>query len=160
MKKIILVSVALFTMTSFAQFKGSGFPERNIKDGIVSQQSVGSLFSFLNSDSFQMQHSYSLSYTGFGGQGLALGVYTNSMLFNLSNNLNVQVDASLVHSPYSSLGREFSNSLTGIYLSRAAIDYKPWDDVYISVQYRSIPNYYYPYSHGDFNDYYGPFFER
>jgi len=159
MKRLILVSVALFSLSTFAQFKGSGFPEKSIKEGIVSEQSGGSIFSFLNSDSFHMSHSYSLSYTGFGGQGLALGVYTNSMLFNLSNNFNVQVDASVVHSPYSSLGKNFSNSLTGIYLSRAAINYKPWDDVYISVQYQNIPNYYYPYNHSLLNNYYDPFFE-
>lgn len=160
MKRLILLSVAIFSLNTFGQFKGSGFPEESIKEGIVSQQTGSSIFSFLNSDSFHMNHSYSLSYSSFGGQGLALGVYTNSMLFNLSNNFNIQVDASIVHSPYSSLGKNFSNSLAGIYLSRAAINYKPWDDVYISVQYQNVPNYYYPYSRGLFNSYYDPFFER
>jgi hypothetical protein len=92
-----------------------------------------------------MNHQLSMSYSAFGSNGVALGVYTNSMLYNFSDNLNIQTDISLVNSPYSTLGQDFQNNLNGIYLSRAAINYKPWKDVYISLQYRQLP-YYSPYS--------------
>lgn len=149
MKKIFVILITLFTITGFAQFKDPGFPTSSVKDGIITQPS-NSLFGFLNSENFSMHHSYSLSYSSFGSNGLALGVYTNSMNFEFANNLNLQVDASLVHSPYSTFGKDVQNSINGIYLSRAALNYKPWDDVYISVQYRQLPAYASP-----FRGYYG-----
>jgi hypothetical protein len=104
-----------------------------------------------------------MSYSAFGSNGIALGVYTNSMLYNFTDNLNIQADISLVNSPYSTLGQDFQNNLNGIYLSRAAVNYKPWKDVFISLQYRQLPYYYSPYSgyYGNsmFNRYYNPFWE-
>jgi hypothetical protein len=145
MKKLTLIILVLFVSVSYSQFKDPGFPTSNVKEGIISN-SFSPLFGFLNSDNFQMKHSYSLSYSSFAGQGLALGVYTNSMFYKFSDNLDVQVDASLVHSPYSSFGKDFQNSLTGFYINRAALNYRPWEDVFISVQYRNLPSaYYYPY---------------
>jgi hypothetical protein len=50
-----------------------------------------------------------------------------------------------VNSPYSTLGKNFQNNINGIYLSRAAINYKPFKDVSISLQYRNLPGVYNPY---------------
>ncbi len=98
-----------------------------------------------------MHQSYNLSYSSFSNQGLALGVYTNSMTYKFSNNLNIQLDASFMHSPYNTFGKEYQNSFNGFFISHAALNYKPWKDVSISVQYRNVPNSYYsPY----FNGYY------
>ena len=79
------------------------------------------------------------------------GIITHSpnLIFGFINpdNLNLEVDASLVHSPYSSFGKNHQNMLNGIYLSKAQLNYQPWDNFNISVQYRSLPgNYYSPYS--------------
>lgn len=60
----------------------------------------------------------------------------------------MEVDASLVHSPYSSFGKNYQNQLNGIYLSGAALNYQPWKNVNVSVQYRNIPG-------GFFNGLYG-----
>jgi hypothetical protein len=145
MKKIVLIIVLGFALTGFAQFKDSGMNGPEIKDGIVDHSASGNLFGFLNSENFQMKHSYDLSYSAFGGQGFALGVYTNSMFFKLNPDLNVQTDISVVNSPYSTLGKNFQNNLNGIYLSRAAINYKPFKDFSISLQYRNLPGAYNPY---------------
>ena len=145
MKKIVLVIFIGFTLTGFAQFKDSGLENPDIKDGIVNHSGGGNIFGFLNSDNFQMKHSYDMSYSSFGGEGFALGVYTNSMFFKINPDLNVQTDISVVNSPYSTLGKSFQNNLNGIYLSRAAINYKPFKDVSISLQYRNLPGVYNPY---------------
>jgi hypothetical protein len=164
MKKLVLILVLGFYAGVFGQIKDSGFPKENIKDGIIDNSySSNNLFGFLNSENFHMNHEFSMSYSAFGNNGIALGVYTNRMLYNFSNNLNIQADVSLVNSPYSTLGQDFQNSLNGIYLSKAAVNYKPWDDFQISLQYRQIPyNYYSPYSgyYGGsmFSRYYDPFF--
>lgn len=158
MKNIILLVVLLSAGLTFAQFRDSGFPTETPRDGIFDKSS-NFLFDFLNSDNFSMKHSFNLSYSAFSGQGIALGVYTNSMMYSFAENLNVQLDASIVNSPYSSFGKDFQNSINGLYLSRAAINYKPWNDVFISVQYRNIPYLYSdPYSSHYRRDYYNPFY--
>lgn len=148
MKKFVIILV-LLAASAFAQFRDSGFPTSSVKDGIVNNSGT-SLFG-LNSANFQMNHSYSLSYSSFGNNGLALGVYTNSLFYKFNNDLNVQADISVVHSPYSTFGTEFQNSLNGIYLSRAAINYRPWKDFQINVQYQNIPNFYSPGYYNGYN---------
>ncbi|GMU94697.1 MAG: hypothetical protein HZC46_03550 [Ignavibacterium album] len=156
MKKLILV-LTLITSVSFAQFKESGFQTEAPRDGIYNKSS-NFLFDFLNSENFSMKHSFSMSYSAFAGQGIALGVYTNSMMYKFSDNLNVQLDASIVNSPYSTFGKDFQNSLNGLYISRAAVNYKPWNDVYITLQYRSVPYLFNNPYNGYRNYYYSPFY--
>lgn len=157
MKKILVLLLLIFSAVGFSQIKDSGFPTSSVKDGIISNNS-GSLFGFLNSENFQMNHSYNMSYSSWGNNGMALGMYTNSMMYNFADNLNVQLDASIVHSPYSSFGQDHQNSLNGIYISRAAVNYKPWKDVFISVQYNNLPNSYYYSPFGYYNR--GSMFDR
>lgn len=160
MKKMVFLFAAFISINVYAQFKEPGFPTQSVKDGIIDQSS-GSLFGFLNSDNFMMRHSYNLSYSSFGNQGLALGMYTNSMFLKLANNMNIQVDASIVHSPYSTFGKDFQNQLNGFYLTRAAFNYKPWDDVFISIQYRNLPMSYHYSDYGFYsNRFYNPFFQE
>jgi hypothetical protein len=165
MKKLIFLIVIIFGIGVQAQFKEPAFTGESPSNGILNNSSSPSndLLGFINLNNFSMHHSIGLSYLSFGGQGLSLATYTNSMMYKFSDNMNVQLDASFVTSPYSSLGKNFQNSLQGIYISKAAINYKPWNDVYISIQYRNIPNAYYnPYSrfgyynnlfYGGFSDY-------
>lgn len=153
MKKVLILFLSVFTISAFAQFRDSGFPENNIRDGIVSNSNSNLLFGFINPDNFSMHHSFSLSYSALGnGQGLSLGVYTNSMMYKFAHNLNVQLDASFVTSPYSSFGKDFQKDISGVYISKAALNYKPWKDFSISVQYSNLP---YSYYYNPFNNYYG-----
>lgn len=144
MKKLgILFFVIVGLSVANAQYKDSGFHESDIKNAMI-DNSPSSFFGFLKSSNFQMHQTYDFSFSSFGnGQGLALGVLTNSMFYKFSDKLNGQLDISLVHSPYSTLGKDFQNSINGIYVSRAAINYQPWKNTLISVQYRNVPNTYY-----------------
>ena len=147
MKKIFVLVFAVMIGTGFSQYKPQGLSTEHISDGIINQGQGTPLLGFLNSPNFQMHHSYDVSYSASGGNSLALTTYTNSMSYEFSKKLNVQVDASVVYSPYSTLGKTFENNINGIYLSRAAINYQPWKDVFISVQYRNLPvTYYSPFS--------------
>lgn len=146
MKKAVVI-VVLFAVACFGQMKKNGSDTPNIMNGIISQNSAP-LLGFLNSENFSMNHTFNMSYSAFAGEGLALGVYTNSMMYKFAPNLNVQLDASFMHSPYSTLGKDFQNNISGFYISKAAINYQPWKDVHINLQYRQIPYSYY-------NSYYG-----
>lgn len=160
MVRCIIILVVLFSLTGIAQFKEDGLNQPGIKEGIVDQS--GSALGFLNSENFIMRHSFSLSYSTFGGNGISLGTYTNSMYYRLLSNLNVQMDVSFMFSPYSSFGDTFQKDISGVYISNAAVNYYPAKDVQISIQYRSLPysSFYNPY----FGSYYGfhanPFYQN
>jgi hypothetical protein len=105
------------------------------------------LFGWFNPANFHMRHSFDLSYSTFGGQGMSLGTYTNSMTYDFSDRLNARADVSMSFSPYSTMstfgGKK--NDLSSIYLSRAEVNYKPWENVLVKLQYQQIPygSYYY-----------------
>lgn len=140
------------------QFKEDANNKLNIREGFLDPAATSNLFGFINPDNFSMNHSISMSYSAFAGQGVAMGVYTNSMRYDFSNRLNVQVDASIVNSPYNTLGDNFTNNLNGFYLSRAALNYKPTDNTHISVQFSQMPGSYY-YSPSPYY-YMSPSFDR
>jgi len=158
MKKYLLTLFVLLSVSINAQFKDPVFETEKPKDGIMNNSS-NSLFGFINPDNFSMHHSIGLSYSTFGSQGTSLATYTNSMMYKFSDKMNIKLDASFVTSPYSSLGKNFQNSIQGIYISRAAFNYRPWEDFSISIQYRNIPNYFYdPFSR--YNGFYGSSFNN
>lgn len=162
MKKYLLVFAIIITSLANAQFKDPVFPTETPKDGITDNSS-NLILGFINPSNFSMHHSFGMSYSSFGGEGISLATYTNSMMYKFADNMNLQVDASFVTSPYSSFGKDFNKSIQGFYISRAAFNYKPWDDVSISVQYRNLPNSYYynPFNrYGGFgSSYYGGYFD-
>ena len=135
MKKIIIILLAICSTSILGQFKNQSDNIPSIKDSFT-QSSPSSMFlGFLNSDNFRMSHSVDMSFSTFGGQSIMLGSYTGSMFYKLSDNLNIAVDASLVTSPYSSLGNEYSKSINGIYITRAQINYNISKDTRITLQY-------------------------
>jgi hypothetical protein len=104
---------------------------------------------WFNPEKFHMSHSFNLSYQTFGSQGISLGTYTNSMIYEIASNLNARADVSLSYSPYSSFSTlNKKNDLSSVYLSRAQLDYHPWDNVSVQLQYRQLPyvsSYYSPF---------------
>lgn len=149
MKKLILIFFLFSAATLLGQYKETGIQTTSVKDGITNN-SPNYLFGFLNTNDFTMRHSFGLQYSSFGGNGLALGVYTNSMFYRLMDNMDVQLDVSLVHSPYSTFGEAFQKDISGLYISNAAINYRPWKDFSIHLQYRNTP-----YGYGYYSPFYG-----
>ncbi len=149
MNKLTLIIFLLCAAAIMGQYKETGIQTTSVKDGITNSSS-NNLFGFLNTNDFTMRHSFSMQYSSFGSQGLALGVYTNSMFYRLMDNMNVQLDVSLIHSPYSTFGEAFQKDISGLYISNAAINYRPWKDVSIHLQYRTMP-----YGYGYYSPFYG-----
>ncbi|MGE5410003.1 MAG: hypothetical protein ACM3MI_03510 [Clostridiales bacterium] len=147
MKKILFLLLVLSTV-SFSQFRDQAETKSSLHDGMISNNTPSVILGFFNPDNFRMQHSYSLSYSAFGGNGLAMGVYTNSMIYKFNDKLNIQVDASLVHTPYSTFNRSIQDQINGLYLSKAELNYRPSDNFMINVQYSHNPmGYYSPYGY-------------
>ena len=57
MKKYVFL-IVLIPVVSFGQFRDDGLNQPKVKEGIVDQSS-GFAFGFLNSENFQMRHSFS-----------------------------------------------------------------------------------------------------
>ncbi|MBI9071974.1 MAG: hypothetical protein JEY94_10265 [Melioribacteraceae bacterium] len=149
MKRLLLVVLVFLTSITFGQFKKDIENPISIRDGVFNDNPSGLLLDFLGIEDFSMNHSVEMSYSSGAGQGVALGVYTNSMAFKFSDKLQLEVDASMVNSPYSSFGKDHMNQINGIYLSRAELKYKISDDAHLHIQYQQIPNgLYSPYGYG------------
>lgn len=146
-KQVVFILLVISSI-SFAQFKDKDITP-TILDGITNYSQSGFLSNFLNPSNFKMNHSVGMSYSTFGGSGVALSTYTNSMAFRLTENLTVEVGASLVASPYSSFGQDHQNEINGIYLTRAQLNYKISENSNLMIQYfNPAPGMYY-------NNYYG-----
>lgn len=147
MKKILFLFIIMSTL-SFAQFRDQLDNKSSLHDGMISNNTPSVVLGFFNPNNFKMHHSYNLSYSAFGGNGLAMGVYTNSMVYKFNDKLNIQVDASLVHTPYSTFNRSVQDQINGLYLSKAELNYRPSDNFMINIQYNHSPfGYYSPYSY-------------
>ncbi len=141
-KQVTFILIILSSI-SFSQFKDKDITP-TILNGITNYSPSGFLSNFLNPNNFQMNHSVGMSYSTFGRSGVALSTYTNSMAFRLTENLNIEVDASLVASPYSSFGQDHQNEINGIYLTRAQLNYKISENSNLMIQYiNPAPGMYY-----------------
>jgi len=143
---------------AFGQFKNTANEPLNLRSKIVTNPTSSFLLGFLNSKNLQMSHSFSMSYSSFGNQGIALGVYTNSLFYKFNEKLNFVLQTSIVNSPYSTFGRGVSNSLNGIYIRNAQLNYRPTKNTFISIQFSNDPTRYLDYNPYFRNGFYTPFF--
>ncbi len=145
MRRLVYFLSMIFFINGYSQLRDQQIQPPSVVNSIVNQ-SPGSIFNIFSPDKFKMNHSYSMSYSAFGGHGLAMGVYTNSMLFKLADNMSFQVDASLYHSPYNTFGKDAASQFSGFSISNARFDYRPAENFLITLQYQSLPmNYYSPF---------------
>ncbi|MBI3006510.1 MAG: hypothetical protein HYY49_14020 [Ignavibacteriales bacterium] len=135
-------AILLIAGTANGQLKSRPEERPSVSESIIRSDNSGLMFGWFDPSRLTMHHSYSLSYSSFGGQGLSLGVYTNSLLYQFSDPLSVQFDISLMHSPYNTFGNEFGKNFSGVYLSRAQLNYKPTDNMWLQIQFRQVPSLY------------------
>lgn len=103
---------------------------------------------WMNMLNMTMSHSYSMSFTNFGGQTHNLNAYTNSMFFDLSDNFDAQLNLSLLHSPFGNSFMNNDNLGARIIIDSARIDYKFSENTRISVEFSQNP---YRNSFGTYN---------
>lgn len=139
---VLFAAMVVFSVSGVAQFR-SQEAKPNVAEGLMKENASSFFLGWFNPEKFQMHHSLSLSYQTFDGHGLSLGTYTNSMLYDFADNLRARADISLSYSPYNSFSKFGKNDFSSVYLSRAQLDYKPWENVTVQVQYRNSPYRYY-----------------
>ena len=155
MKRALSVTVCLLVLvgtSARAQFRSQVPRETRVGSELANSGGSSFLFGWFSPENFQMRHSVGFSYVTFAGQSVSLGTYTNSMMCRFAENLDARADITLSYSPYSTFASKFGSApegLNGIHLSRAEINYRPWENVALQVQYRQLP----------FGGYYSPFYD-
>ena len=148
MKKAALIAAlaAVLSMPAAAQLKNQSSSDRSASASLVRPGGGGawggglsSFFGLLDPDRFLMRHTLSYNYLSAGGNGLSVANYTNSMFYRIADPLNVRFDVTLQGSPFGPTGGADRGDLNRIYLSRAEMNYRPWENVYLQFQYRELP---------------------
>jgi hypothetical protein len=144
MKKIAKAACVLvvFCMTAIGQFKSQPEVTSSTTESLIRPDGGGLMFGWFDPSRLTVHNSYSLSYTTSGSRAYSLGALTSSLGYQISNPLSVAFDVSLLHSPYSNLGGDFAKSISGVYLSRAELDYRPSKNTLLQIQFRQLPAMY------------------
>ena len=161
--KIRLAFVAIclvWSGTVLAQFKSQIEQEHPSVTQSIMRNDYGDmgLFGWFNPENFSMHHTFTSSFMSGGGRTLGINMYTNSMAYKFSDKLNIAADVNLMMSPYGTMPQGVKNQFSGLSLSHAELDYKPWDNFHINLQYNQYPygGFYNGYSH--YSRFYNPYF--
>jgi len=145
---VLLISIMLCAVSlTEAQLREDLSNGSDYSGVITYEQQPSSPGNWMNMLNMTMNHSYSMTFSSFGGQMQNLNAYTNSMLFDISDNLNARVDVSFLHSPF---GNSFmgDNSSLGsrIIVESARLDYKLSENSRITLEFSQRPYGYSPFS--------------
>jgi hypothetical protein len=145
MKTLFLtLLLVLFMNAGYAQLKSQEQTHTSVASSLVRPvPSMSGLLSWFNPDHFSMRHSFSLQYMAGGGYGLSLATYTNTMFYQIADPLNLRFDVSLQGSPFGGYGFGDQANFNRLFLSRAELNYQPWENFRIQLQYRQFPYGYY-----------------
>ena len=104
---------------------------------------------------FNMQQSYTLSYTGSAHGTSSAGVYINHLSYQISRPLQLFVDfgmANMFHnSMHSSQSNDLNNNQPNFIIPRFGLNYQPTKNLFLSIQYTNVRdawqagNYYSPF---------------
>jgi len=147
MKNLVmfLLTAVLSLSVAQAQFKSDEQNHPSVVNALIKPTTgLSGLLGWFNPDDFRMHHSFSLQYMASGGYGLSLATYTNSMMYRLADPLDVRFDVSLQGSPF---GPSAQGEFSRLYLSRAELNYRPWENVRVQFQFRQFP-------YGSYSPYY------
>ncbi|MEJ2054143.1 MAG: hypothetical protein P8X42_09510 [Calditrichaceae bacterium] len=137
----VIFLVLSFSINARAQLK-KDTDKPNISS-VLTMPDNNFLLGFLDPSKIDMHHSFSMSYTGFGGQGMMLNTYMNTIDFQLSKNLLLETNIGLMNSPYNSFGEDFYLNDTKLF-GGARLKYNINEKSSLQLQFDYSP-YYYPY---------------
>lgn len=147
MKTLSRFSILLFaviflgTSISYGQFrdqlkKSSDYTGSVIKENPAQGADWSNLFNMT------MNHSYSMTFSSFGGQAQNINAYTNTMRFFFSDKLTGRLDVSLLHSPFgnSSFNNMNNNGFgADIIIRNAELNYQIGEKSNISLHFQQMP---------------------
>ena len=88
-----------------------------------------------------MTQSYSLSYLSSGNRSSNVGLYLNTMTYQFSDPLLMQLRVGYMHQPFGNGSRPLLSQESGsVFIQGANIQYRPTDKMLISFEYNSTPS--------------------
>jgi len=140
----IVVLIALLPLSGFAQFKSQAKPPA-LKEILSQPASVaGRGFSILGLDPsrLKMQQAYEMSYFSIGGRGFTQGLYLNTLSYQFSIPLTMQLQWGIVHQPFGGLRSSAPFLNSGPFISAAKLRYQPKKNMLFEINFQNVP---YPY---------------
>lgn len=140
-RTVVLASLlALVPVVATAQFKSSVANQPGVSESILRPVGSDAWLGIFDPSRMSMRHTFSLSYGAFGGgRGMSLGMYTNSMYYKIADPLDVQLDVSLMYSPSSSQLGGAQKDFSGIYITRAQLNYRPSESTLLQINFQQYP---------------------
>lgn len=144
---ILLLTVGIQSL-ALAQLRENADYSSELTGPVLKQDlSEGARLS--NLFNMQMDHSYSMMFSSFGGQMQNINAYTNTMRFFFSEKLTGRVDLSLLHSPFGNSYMPQNNGTNVEFVIRnAELNYQISDNSHIRVQFQQRPTSYGPWGLG------------
>ena len=96
---------------------------------------------------YSFDYSYTFKNLHFFGEAAFTAGFNKAFINGLIISASSRVDLSLQNSPYSTFDYRLQNQFSKAYLSRAEINYRPWENTVIRLQYRELPYSYYGYGY-------------
>ncbi|MBN2029549.1 hypothetical protein JW824_04825 [bacterium] len=140
MKKMVIFLLLLsFIVPVLVRAQSEDRQSNILNNSQVFRKPAGFLDSLLDPSKFSMSHSYSLSYFSMGGNSFNQGLYLNTMNYQFSDPLFMQVRIGYVHQPFGMMDQ--SNGMNGkVFIQRAMIEYKPTENMKLTIDYQAHPN--------------------
>ncbi len=110
-----------------------------------------SAFSLLDPSRFHMTNSFSLMYSSSNGRSQSLGMYLNSIEYQISDPLKIRLDLGYVQNTSSLFNSNNGIQNNGKILPGVSISWKPAKNLFFQFNYREIPAY---YNSGYYDSYY------
>jgi hypothetical protein len=158
MRKIFVITAVIIFVSQISSAQSKDIPTETK----TKLKSENLWFGFINPKNFSLKHSFAVQYISYGGNSISLTSYTGTLSYKILDNLNISADLTMQYSPFASLGsasrsinKDFQNSLTGIYLSRVSLNYRPAKNVFINIDYINSPlnSYYWNNHYSLWNDF-------
>ena len=143
-----LLVLCLSALPAHAQRTGSGMPSTP-KGSFSGAPRVGDLvdepkglgWGLLDPSRFKMHQSYSVSYISGSGQSGSLGVYQNTLEYQLFRPLTLRVGLGFYHQPFGNSGGQAGDLGVGkgFFIPGASLEYNPSSNFHMAVEFRQIP---------------------
>lgn len=155
MKRLISIIAIVFMMAlmnpilSHAQYRpDANRPTITERVGIpYIPENSSAVLGFFDPSRFEMQHSYSISYSSGGPYSGSLGLYTNRMSYMITDNLQLIADIGFMHQPFQSAGNMPNFMNNGELFYGGELRYRPNDNTMFRIRFDNMPRFYSPYSY-------------
>ena len=101
--------------------------------------SKGFLYNLIDPNKFEMSQSYSLSFLSGGGRTMNQGLYLNTMSYQFSDPLSVQLRFGFLHQPFGQFSNQNEQSPGEFFLQGARLQYQPMKNMTITMDYQVYP---------------------